>query len=149
MIRNYQRSGGDSNVDLGPIYNSLQTINALLYRLDVQTTIPQAINNLNNSINSVSSDVIELSSSYNSLSSSYNSLSSDVDEIQQRFSTLTFDNMQFITDTLLTKHITDYNTYYNTDLEILEPYVQSITNYNYVTAIPNQRFNMPNAILNE
>ena len=135
MIRNYQRSGGDSNVDLGPIYNSLQTINALLYRLDIQTTIPQAINSLSNSINSVSSDVIELSSAYTSL--------------EQKISTMTFDNMQFITDTLLTKHITNYNTYYNTNLEIFEPYVQSITNYDYISAAyTNQRFNLPNATLN-
>ena len=38
MIRNYQKTSSDSGVDLSPIYNSLQTINALLYRLDVQTT---------------------------------------------------------------------------------------------------------------
>ena len=143
MIRNYQKSTGDSNVDLGPIYNSLQTINALLYRLDMQTTIPQAINSLSNSLNSLSSDVDELSEAYTSLSNSYDSL-------EQRFSTISNGNVNFITDTLLTKHITDYNTYYNRNFEVLEPYVQSITNFNYISAAyPKQRYNLPNATLND
>ena len=130
MIRNYQKSSSSSTVDLSPIYSSLQTINAFLYQLDVQTTIPQALNSLSNSIN-------ELSEAYNSL--------------EQKISTFSNSGgMNFITDTLLTTYLTDYNTYYNSNFEIFEPYVQSITNYNYISAAyPNQRFNLPNATLND
>lgn len=150
MIRNYQRSGGTSNVDLSPIYYSLQTINSLLYNLDIQTTASQAINSLSNSINLLSGAYNWLSSDVIELNGAYNSLSSDVNEIEQKLSTMTFDNMHFITDTLLTTYITNYNTDYNTNVEIFEPFVQSITNYNYISAkYPNQRFNLPIAILND
>jgi hypothetical protein len=135
MIRNFQKSS-DSNVDLSPIYSSLQTINAFLYQLDVQTTLSRAINSISSSYNSLSNDVNELSGAYNSL--------------EQRFSTISNGNVNFITDTLLTKHITNYNTYYNSNFEIFEPYVQSITNFNYISAAyPNQRYYLPNATLND
>ena len=68
MIRNYQKSSGGT-ADLSPIYSSLQTINAFLYQLDVQTTFSRAINSL--------------SSSYNSLSSSYNLLSNSIWSLEQ------------------------------------------------------------------
>lgn len=143
MIRNFQKSSSGSNVDLSPIYSSLQTINAFLYNLDVQTTLPQDIDSLKSSYSSLSSDITELSGAYNTLSDAYSSL-------EQKISTMTFDNMHFITDTLLTTYITNYNTDYNTNVEIFEPYVQNITNYNYISAnYPNQRFSLPIATLND
>lgn len=45
MIRNFQRSS-DSDVDLGPIYSSLQTINNFLYNLDTNTTLQSAVEEL-------------------------------------------------------------------------------------------------------
>lgn len=134
MIRNFQPSGS-SNVDLGPIYNSLQTINQFLYNLDVQTTLSQAINSLE--------------SDTNSLETRINNLSSDVSDLQDRISTINLDNVNvFITDRTLTTNITDYNTYNNTNLVIFEPYVQLVTDYNYITTSNSQRYNMPNATLN-
>lgn len=241
MIRNYQKSSGGT-ADLSPIYSSLQTINAFLYQLDVQTTFSRAINSLSSSYNSLSSSYNLLSNSiwsleqevmanttinnaiqnlsdsvwsleqevyanttinnavyklstqnesqhdaisslsrsfttltvdYRLLRSQVNNVSSNFDsfsesiistinaitgsitDLSDRISTMTggggavtVSGMNFITDTGLTKNITDYNTYYNTNLEIFEPYVQYITNYNYIsTSYPNQRFNFPNATL--
>lgn len=106
MIRNYQKTSSDSNVDLSPIYNSLQTINALLYKLDVQTTIPGAINSISNS----------------------------VVNIENRIDNITKDDYSlayYITDPVLTKPLYQYNNYSTLQstapIEIFEPYVQSIT----------------------
>lgn len=241
MIRNYQKSSGGT-ADLSPIYSSLQTINAFLYQLDVQTTFSRAINSLSSSYNSLSSSynllsnsiwsleqevmanttinnaiqnlsdsiwsleqevyanttintavyelstqnesqhdaISNISKSYTSLTidnrlirsqlnnlgssfdsfsesitSTINAITGSITDLSDRISTMTggggavtVSGMNFITDTVLTKNITDYNTYYNTNLEIFEPYVQYITNYAYIsTSYPNQRFNLPNATL--
>lgn len=132
MIRNFQGSGGTQ--DLSAIYNSLQTINALLYRLDSQTTLPQAMSSLQGEMNNLETKVDDLVS--------------DVSDLQDRFSTINLDNINvFITDRTLTTNITDYNTYNNTNLVIFEPYVQLITDYNYISTSNSQRYNMPNATL--
>ena len=122
MIRNYQKTSSDSNVDLSPIYNSLQTINALLYRLDVQTTIPNAINSISNSVVNIENKVDNITN---------NGVSS-----------LAY----FITDTLLTKNITEYNSYYNQAIAAFEPYVLSCSNVRFLNDdyYPQQRYNFPN-----
>lgn len=127
MIRNYQKTSSDSNVDLSPIYNSLQTINALLYRLDVQTTIPSAINQLSQSI-------------------------IDVDE---RIDNITKDDYSlayYITESVLSKPLWQYNNYSTLQttapIVIYEPYVQSITNYEHLEGRYYFGYNLPNATLN-
>lgn len=127
MIRNFQKSSSDSNVDLSPIYNSLQTINALLYRLDVQTTIPSAINQLSQSI-------------------------IDVDE---RIDNITKDDYSlayYITESVLSKPLWQYNNYSTLQttapIVIYEPYVQSITNYLHLEGRYYFGYNLPNATLN-
>lgn len=160
MIRNYQPSGS-SNADLTPIYNSLQTINALLYSLDSQTTLPQAMSSLQ-------SDMSELETKVNNLTTiqeAVNDLSSDINDIQSRLDTITNITTStsdvniniFITDRTLTTNITDYNTYNNTsktalyntpNLVIFEPYVQLVTDYNYISTSNSQQYNIPNATLN-
>lgn len=151
MIRNYQPSSS-SNADLTPIYNSLHTINALLYSLDSQTTLPQAMSSLQ-------SDMSELETKVNNLTTiqeAVNELSSDIGDIQTRLDTITNITTStpdvniniFITDRTLTTNITDYNTYNNTNLVIFEPYVQLVTDYNYISTSNSQRYNIPNATLN-
>lgn len=127
MIRNYQKTSSDSGVDLSPIYNSLQTINALLYRLDVQTTIPSAINQLSQSI-------------------------IDVDE---RIDNITKDDYSlayYITESVLSKPLWQYNNYSTLQstapIVIYEPYVQSITNYEHLEGRYYFGYNLPNATLN-
>lgn len=127
MIRNYQKTSSDSNVDLSPIYNSLQTINALLYRLDVQTTIPGAINQLSQSI-------------------------IDVDE---RIDNITKDDYSlayYITESVLSKPLWQYNNYSTLQstapIVVFEPYVQSITNYLHLEGRYYFAYNLPNATLN-
>ena len=127
MIRNFQKSSSDSNVDLSPIYNSLQTINALLYRLDVQTTIPGAINQLSQSI-------------------------IDVD---QRIDNITKDDYSlayYITESVLSQPLWQYNNYSTLQttgpIVIFEPYVQSITNYEHLEGRYHFAYNLPNATLN-
>ena len=127
MIRNFQKSSSDSNVDLSPIYNSLQTINALLYRLDVQTTIPSAINQLSQSI-------------------------IDVD---QRIDNITKDDYSlayYITESVLSQPLWKYNNYSTLQttgpIVIFEPYVQSITNYEHLEGRYHFAYNLPNATLN-
>lgn len=133
MIRNFSGSGGSQ--DLSAIYNSLQTINALLYRLDSQTTLTQAMSSLQGDMNNLETKVDDLAS--------------DVSDLQDIISTITFDNVNvFITDRTLTTNITDYNTYNNTNLIIFEPYVQLVTDYNYISTSNSQRYNIPNATLN-
>lgn len=127
MIRNFQKTSSDSSVDLSPIYNSLQTINALLYRLDVQTTIPGAINQLSQSI-------------------------IDVDE---RIDNITKDDYSlayYITESVLSKPLWQYNNYSTLQstapIVIYEPYVQSITNYQHLEGRYYFAYNLPNATLN-
>ena len=127
MIRNYQKTSGDSNVDLSPIYNSLQTINALLYRLDVQTTIPSAINSISNS----------------------------VVNIENRIDNITKDDYSlayYITESVLSKPLWQYNNYSTfqstAPIVIYEPYVQSITNYEHLEGRYYFAYNLPNATLN-
>lgn len=106
MIRNYQKTSSDSAVDLSPIYNSLQTINALLYRLDVQTTIPNAINSISNSVINIGNKVDNITKDDYSLA-------------------------YYITDPVLSKPLYQYNNYSTfqttAPIVIIEPYVQSIT----------------------
>lgn len=134
MIRNFQGGSGGSQ-DLSAIYNSLQTINALLYRLDSQTTLPQAMSSLQADMNNLETKVDDLAG--------------DVSDLQDIISTINIDNVNvFITDRTLTTNITDYNTYNNTNLIIFEPYVQLVTNYDYISTSNSQRYNIPNATLN-
>lgn len=134
MIRNFQGGSGGSQ-DLSAIYNSLQTINALLYRLDSQTTLPQAMNSLQADMNNLETKVDDLAG--------------DVSDLQDIISTINLDNVNvFITDRTLTTNITDYNTYNNTNLVIFEPYVQLVTDYNYISTSNSQSYNIPNATLN-
>ena len=154
MIRNYQRSSSSSDVDLSPIYSSLQTINAFLFEIDLQTTLPKAVSSLSSDLNNLENSIISLSSEFmeqSTIPSAISELSQDVTELQEIISTLSFDyDMAFITDPVLTKNITEYNTYYNKNIEIFEPYVQSINNYEYIAnTYANQRMNLPNAILND
>lgn len=128
MIRNYQKTSGDSNVDLSPIYNSLQTINALLYRLDVQTSIPNAINSISNSVINIENKVDNITKDDYSLA-------------------------YYITDSNLTKPISQYNNY-NTlqstgPIIIFEPYIQSITRTSYLEGVRNyySAYSFPNATL--
>lgn len=114
-------------MDLSPIYNSLQTINALLYRLDVQTTIPSAINQLSQSI-------------------------IDVD---QRIDNITKDDYSlayYITESVLSKPLWQYNNYSTLQttapIVIYEPYVQSITNFEHLEGRYYFGYNLPNATLN-
>lgn len=127
MIRNYQKTSGDSNVDLSPIYNSLQTINALLYRLDVQTTIPSAINSISNS----------------------------VVNIENRIDNITKDDYSlayYITESVLSKPLWEYNNYSTLQstapIVIFEPYIQSITNAYHLEGRRYFGYNLPNATLN-
>lgn len=208
MIRNFQKSSGD-NVDLSPIYSSLQTINNFLYQLDVQTTLNQAIDSLNNKVNNISNDlstlqteftwfnekvnninsrfndfsedvtndissistyctrlssvIMNVNSRFNyfsgsvtnkfvSFSSSINELSDAYNEINDKISTISdvnsYDGFSFITDRYLTTNLTDYNSYYNSNIEVFEPYIRSILSYDYITSpYPNRRLNIPNATL--
>lgn len=229
MIRNFQNSSGN-NVDLSPIYSSLQTINNFLYQLEEQTTLNQAINSLNNKVADISNDLSTLeteitwldnkvddisndlstlqteftwldnkvnnvNSQFNnfsenvsneissistyctrlssvilnvnsrlnyftgsvtnkfvSFSSSINELSDAYNEINNKISTISdvnsYDGFSFITDRYLTTNLTDYNTYYNSNVEVFEPYLRSILNYNYITSpYTKRRLNLPNATL--
>lgn len=127
MIRNFQRTSSDSNVDLSPIYNSLQTINALLYRLDVQTTIPSAIDELSRDINNIDAKL---------------------DNITRDDYSLAY----YITDPVLSKPLYQYNNYSTLQstgpIIVFEPYVQSITNYEHLEGRYYFGYNLPNATLN-
>lgn len=127
MIRNYQKTSSDSNVDLTPIYNSLQTINALLYRLDVQTTIPNAINSISNSVINIENKVDNITKDDYSLA-------------------------YYITESVLSKPLWQYNNYSTfqttAPIVIYEPYVQSITNYQHLEGRYYFGYNLPNATLN-
>lgn len=48
MIRNYNRSGGGSDVDLSPIYSQLNTINNWILHADFDTNLSQSLVNLSN-----------------------------------------------------------------------------------------------------
>lgn len=126
MIRNYQRSSSDSNVDLSPIYNSLQTINALLYRLDVQTTIPNAINSISNSVINIENKVDNITKDDYSLA-------------------------YYITDSVLTKPLYQYNNYSTLQstapIIVFEPYVQSVTRTSNLEGRYWFAYNLPNATL--
>ena len=119
MIRNYQRTSGDSNVDLSPIYSSLQTINAFLFNLDIETTLSRAVYSLSsevtdlqtdfNSLNSIISEITDditglsadinfLNSEVSSLRTDYNSLSNDVSSLYNRYTSLNKDVVSLITD---------------------------------------------------
>lgn len=125
MIRNYQRSSSNSDVDLSPIYNSLATINALLYKLDVQTTIPQAINSISNSIINLNEDINEITNRTN------------------------YSLAYYITDYTLTKAITDYQNYNQlSNVEIFEPYVQLIDTLDFINDNRGFKYNLPNCTLN-
>ena len=126
MIRNYQKTSSDSNVDLSPIYNSLQTINALLYRLDVQTTIPGAINSISNS----------------------------VVNIENRIDNITKDDYSlayYITEPVLSKPLYQYNNYSTLQstapIIVFEPYIQSITRTSNLEGRYWFGYNLPNATL--
>lgn len=125
MIRNFQKTSSGSNVDLSPIYLSLQTINNLLYSLDVQTTIP-------NALISISQDIGDISEK--------------VDNLSQQ------ENHVYITNSALTTNLYLYNSYPNLQstgpVEIYEPYVQSITNPDYLKGRAYFKYNLPNATLN-
>lgn len=127
MIRNYQKTSSDSSVDLSPIYNSLQTINALLYRLDVQTTIPNAINSISNSVINIENKVDNITKDDYSLA-------------------------YYITESVLSKPLYQYNNYSTLQttapIVIYEPYVQSITNYQHLEGRYYFGYNLPNATLN-
>lgn len=112
MIRNFQRSS-DSDVDLGPIYSSLQTINSFLYNLDINTTISSAVQ--------------EISDKLDNLPNGY------------------------ITDSMLTTTLYLYNDYPTLQstgpLIAYEPYIQSITNPEYLKGRDEFKYNLPNATL--
>lgn len=84
MIRNYQRTSSGTDVDLSPIYSSLQTINAFLFNLDVQTTLSRAVNSL-------SQEVGDLKTDFNSLNSLISGLNNDITEINNDISNLNND----------------------------------------------------------
>ena len=131
MIRNYQRTSGDSNVDLSPIYSSLQTINAFLFNLDIETTLSRAVYSLSsevtdlqtdfNSLNSIiseitdditglSADINYLNSEVSSLRTDYNSLSNDVSSLYNRYTSLNRDVVSLITDYMaLNSEISEIN----------------------------------------
>ena len=114
MIRNFQRSS-DSDVDLGSIYSSLQTINNFLYNLDTNTTLQSAVEELSEKVNNLSQN-------------------------------------GYITDSMLTTTLYLYNDYPNLqstgDIVIYEPYVESITNPDYLLGRDEFKYNLPNATLN-
>lgn len=124
MIRNFQKSSG-SDVDLSPIYLSLQTMNNLLYSLDVQSTIP-------NALISISQDIGEISEK--------------VDNLSQQ------ENHVYITNSALTTNLYLYNSYSKLQstapVEIYEPYIESITNPDYLKGRAYFKYNLPNATLN-
>lgn len=125
MIRNFQKTSSGSNVDLSPIYLSLQTINNLLYSLDVQTTIP-------NALISISQEIGEISEK--------------VDNLSQQ------ENHVYITNSALTTNLYLYNSYSKLQstapVEIYEPYVESITNPDYLKGRAYFKYNLPNVTLN-
>lgn len=114
MIRNYQKTS-DSNVDLGPIYLSLQTINNFLYNLDIQTTLSSAVQELSEKVDNLAPN-------------------------------------EYITDSMLTTNLYLYNNYTNLQstgpLVVFEPYIQSITNPNYLEGRNKFKYNLPNVTLN-
>lgn len=114
MIRNFQKSS-DSNVDLAPIYLSLQTINNYLYNLDIQTTLSSAVQELSEKVDNLSPN-------------------------------------PYITDSMLTTNLYMYNNYSNLQstgpIVVYEPYIQSITNPDYLKGRNKFKYNLPNVTLN-
>lgn len=161
MIRNYNRSGGGSDVDLSPIYSQLNTINNWILHADFDTNLSQSLVNLSNEFHSYTNNFDTYLGSYldtyldNYIDSTLSNFTNSITKNSYDISLLSdnTNNLQTSFDNLYSSATNMVTSYYTASINSIKTSINSInaltrTLSSAVINISNEQNNHNSSITN-
>lgn len=145
MIRAFGQYAQNQS-DYGVLVDQINKINSQI------NVVVNKYNSISNDIFSVSTNISTFNENLSRVTVELNNINQSIDSLENEISKINNSNFSlayYITDHVLSKAITDYKNYGQLrDVEIFEPYVQSIGTLDFINDNRGFKYNLPNCTLN-